>query len=122
MGRAGRFGGVVMASTFPRKGEFVAVSFDPQAGHEQKGRRPALVISNDLFNRATGMAMLCPLTTTDRGYPFHVPVPEGCDMNGFVMVEQVKSVDVRARRATPIGRAPDHLLDEVLAVLDACLF
>lgn len=122
MGRAGRFGGVVTARAFPRKGDFVAVTFDPQAGHEQKGRRPALVISNDLFNRATGMAMLCPVTTTDRGYPFHVPVPEACEVTGFVMVEQVKSVDVRARRATPIGRAPDDLLDEVLAVLDACLF
>ena len=122
MGRAGRFGGVVKARAFPRKGDFVAVSFDPQAGHEQKGRRPALVISNDLFNQATGMAMLCPLMTTDRGYPFHVRVPEACEVTGFVMVEQVTSVDVRARRATPIGRAPDDLLDEVLAVLDACLF
>ena len=122
MGRSRGFGGVVMARTFPRKGEFVAVSFDPQAGHEQKGRRPALVVSNDLFNRATGMAMLCPLTTSDRGYPFHVRVPEACGVTGFVMVEQVKSIDFRARRATRIGRAPDDLLDEVLAVLDACLF
>lgn len=111
-----------MSRYVPAKGEFVALSFDPQAGHEQRGRQPALVISNDLFNRATGMAMLCPLTTTDRGYPFHVQVPAGCEVTGFVMVEQVKSVDVRARRATWIGAAPTDLVDEVLAVLDACLF
>lgn len=111
-----------MNDAFPVKGEFVVVSFDPQAGHEQRGRRPALVVSNTLFNRATGMAMLCPLTTTDRGFPFHVPVPEGCPVTGFVMVEQVKSVDVRARRMKPIGVAPAELLDEVLAILDACLF
>ncbi len=106
----------------PAKGDLVAISFDPQAGHEQEGRRPALVVSNDLFNRATGMAMVCPLTTTDRGYPFHVRVPEGCGVEGFVMVEQVESVDHRSRRATRIGAAPPELLDEVLAVLDACLF
>lgn len=106
----------------PAKGDFVAVSFDPQAGHEQKGRRPALVISNDLFNRATGMAMLCPLTSTDRAFPFHARVPEGCAVGGFVMVEQVKAVDFRARRATRIGAAPPDLVDEVLAILDACLF
>lgn len=106
----------------PGKGNFVAVSFDPQAGHEQHGRRPALVVSNDLFNQATGMAMLCPITRTDHAFPFHVRVPDGCEIEGFVMVEQVKAVDFRARRAKHIGSAPDDLLDEVLSVLDACLF
>jgi mRNA interferase MazF len=76
----------------PAKGDLIAVSFDPQAGHEQMGRRPALVISNDLFNDRTGMAIVCPLTKTDRGYPFHVPVPEGSPVTGFVMVEQVKAM------------------------------
>ena len=106
----------------PGKGDLVAVTFDPQAGHEQLGRRPALVVSNDLFNQSTGMAMLCPITRTDRQFPFHVRVPDGCEVEGFVMVEQVKAVDFRARRATPIGPAPDDLLDEVLSILDACLF
>jgi mRNA interferase MazF len=106
----------------PAKGDFVAISLDPQSGHEQRGRRPALVVSNDLFNRATGMAMVCPLTTTDRCFPFHVNVPAGCDVVGFVMVEQVKAVDYRSRTATRIASAPPELLDEVLAVLDACIF
>jgi len=60
---------------FPKQGDFVILSFDPQAGHEQQGRRPALVISKESFNKATGMAMVCPITNTNRGNPFHVPVP-----------------------------------------------
>jgi mRNA interferase MazF len=79
------------------------------------------VTPDDLFNRATGMAMLCPLTSTDRAFPFHVLVPEGRVVDGFVMVEQVKAVDFLARRATRIGAAPLELVDEVLAILDACL-
>jgi mRNA interferase MazF len=106
----------------PKKGDFIAVTFDPQSGHEQKGRRPALVVSNTLFNEQTGLAIACPLTTTDRGYPFHVMVAGNPDVVGFVMVEQVKSIDYRARQAKPIGKAPDDLLDEVLSILDACIY
>jgi mRNA interferase MazF len=106
----------------PKKGDFIAVTFDPQSGHEQKGRRPALVISNTLFNQQTGLTIVCPLTTTDRGYPFHVAVIKNPDVKGFVMVEQVKSMDFRAREAKPIGKASDDLLDEVLSILDACIY
>lgn len=106
----------------PRKGDFVALTFDPRAGHEQQGRRPALVVSNDLFNERTGMCIVCPITRTHRGYPFHVRIPEGEPVEGCVMVEQVKSVDFRARRATRIGEAPQAVLDEALALLDACLY
>jgi len=106
----------------PQKGDFVSVTFDPQSGHEQKGRRPALVVSNTLFNRHTGMAIVCPLTTTDRRFPFHVPVADNAAVSGFVMVEQVKSIDFRARRAARIGRAAGRTLDEVLAILDACIY
>jgi mRNA interferase MazF len=106
----------------PKKGDFIAVTFDPQSGHEQKGRRPALVVSNTLFNEQTGLAVVCPLTTTDRGYPFHIAVTENQDVRGFVMVEQVKSIDYRARQAKPIGQASEDLLDEVLSILDACIY
>jgi mRNA interferase MazF len=106
----------------PRKGDFISVTFDPKSGHEQKGRRPALVISNTLFNEQTSLAMVCPLTTTHRGYPFHVGVIGNPDVKGFVMVEQVKSIDYRARRANSIGKASDELLDEVLSILDACIY
>ena len=106
----------------PKKGDFVAVTFDPQSGHEQKGRRPALIVSNTLFNEQTGLAIVCPLTTTDRRYPFHVAVANDPNITGFVMVEQVKSIDYQARKAKFIGRASDEVLDMVLSMLDACIF
>jgi mRNA interferase MazF len=106
----------------PKKGEFIAVTFAPQSGHEQKGRRPALVVSNTLFNKQTGLSIVCPLTSTDRGFPFHVAVAQDPQVKGFVMVEQVKSIDYRARQAKMIGKAADDLLDEVLSILDACIY
>ena len=111
-----------MAAYIPEKGDFVALSFDPQSGHEQKGRRPALVVSNTLFNERTGLAMVCPITTSDRSYPFHVAISDNQQVKGFVMVEQVKSIDHRARGARLIGKAADELLDNVLSVLDACIY
>ena len=106
----------------PKKGDFIAVTFDPQSGHEQKGRRPALVVSNTLFNEQTGLAIVCPLTTTNRGYPFHVAVTDNPHVTGFVMVEQVKSIDFRARKAKQIAKASDEVLDTALSILDACIY
>ena len=111
-----------MGAYVPKKGDFIALTFDPQSGHEQKGRRPALVVSNTLFNQRTGLTIVCPVTTTDRSYPFHVAVTANPHVMGFVMVEQVKSVDYRARKAKTIGKASDDLLDEVLSILDACIY
>jgi mRNA interferase MazF len=111
-----------MKAYLPRKGDFISLTFEPQSGHEQRGRRPALVVSNTLFNQRTGLAIVCPLTTTHRGYPFHVAVIGNPDVKGFVMVEQVKSIDYRARQAKSIGRASNDLLDEVLSILDACIY
>src|SRR5260370_37196054 len=109
-----------MARYVPEKGDFVSLSFDPQAGHEQKGRRPALVISNFLFNRHTGLAIVCPITNTDRGIPFHLAVPVSSSITGFVMVDQVKSVDYMTRKARFIEKASDELVADVLEVLDVC--
>lgn len=111
-----------MPTYTPRKGDFVVLTFDPQSGHEQKGRRPALVVSNDLFNERTGLALVCPITNTDRRIPLHIKVPSECALTGFVMVDQVKSVDFEARRARFIEKAPASLLAEVLAVLDAMVY
>ena len=111
-----------MKSYVPKKGDFVAVTFDPQSGHEQKGHRPALVVSNTLFNEQTGLTMVCPLTTTDRRYPFHVAVTNDPRITGFVMVEQVKSIDYQARKTKFIGKSSDEVLDMVLSILDACIF
>ena len=106
----------------PKKGDFVVLTFDPQSGHEQKGRRPALVISNDLFNQHTGLAIVCPITNTNRNIPFHVKIPEGTSLTGFIMVDQVKSIDYVARNIKLIESAPIELINEVQAILDACLY
>lgn len=111
-----------MADYVPRKGELIALTFDPQSGHEQRGRRPALVVSNDLFNKHTGLCIACPITNTRRDYPFHVAVPTSEGVTGFVMVEQVKSIDFRSRKARRLGKAPTPVLEEVLSILDACIY
>ena len=110
-----------MRRYIPRKGDLITLSFDPQTGHEQKGRRPALVVSNDLFNRHTGLAIVCPITNTDRGFPFHLAVPAASALTGFVMVEQVKSVDYAMRRAKFVERASKEFVDDVLNLIDACI-
>jgi mRNA interferase MazF len=106
----------------PCKGDYVALTFDPQSGHEQSGRRPALVVSNDLFNEHTGLCIACPITNTRRDCPFHVSIPADEVVAGVVMVEQVKSIDFRARAAKRIGRASEAVLEEVLSILDACIY
>jgi len=111
-----------MARYVPAQGDFVAVTFDPQSGHEQKGRRPALVVSKTEFNRHTGMAMLCPITNTFRNFPFHVGVPATTKLTGYIMVEQIKSIDYASRKAKFISKAPKAVVDEVLGILDACVY
>ena len=110
-----------MPAYVPEKGDFITLSFDPQSGHEQKGRRPALIISNFLFNKATGLAIVCPITNTDRNIPFHLPVPGASSLTGFVMAEQVKSVDYNARRARFVEKPPVQFVEDVVAVIDACI-
>ena len=110
-----------MARYVPNKGDFVIVTFDPQSGHEQKGRRHALVVSNTLFNQHTGLAIVCPITNTNRNVPFHIAVPSGSALTGYVMVEQVKSIDFLTRKAQFVSKAPADTLSNVLGILDACL-
>ena len=111
-----------MKKYIPHKGDFIVLTFDPQFGHEQKGRRPALVISNTLFNQKTGLAIACPITHKDRNYPFHIKISGSGPLTGFVMVDQIKSVDYNSRRVKFIERAPTELLNEVLGILDACIY
>jgi mRNA interferase MazF len=111
-----------MPAYIPRKGDFVALTFDPQSGHEQRGRRPALVVSNDLFNKSTGLCIVCPVTNTRRDHPLHVSIPDGQEVTGVVMVEQVKSIDFRSRNLKRIATAPEPVLQEALSILDACIY
>jgi mRNA interferase MazF len=111
-----------MARYIPKQGDFIILNFDPPSGHEQKGRRPALVISKTAFNRHTGMVMLCPITNTFRNFPFHVAVPENAKLTGYIMVEQIKSVDYASRKARYLGKAPRAVVNQVLGILDACIY
>ena len=111
-----------MSKYIPRAGDFVRLTFDPQSGYEQRGRRPALVVSNTLFNARTQLAMVCPITNTFRKVPFHVKVPDDSSLTGDIMVEPIKSVDYVSRQVQFLERAPNELLDEVLSVLEACLY
>ena len=111
-----------MGKHVPKKGDLIALTFDPQSGHEQKGRRPALVVSHAMFNRKTGLAYVCPITKTDKNIPLHVKLPDDCKLSGVVMVDQMKSVDYESRKAKFIEKAPAEVLNEVLAILDAILY
>jgi mRNA interferase MazF len=111
-----------MTRYIPSKGDFIVLSFDPQSGHEQKGRRPAVVISNRLFNQHAGLVLVCPITNTARDFPFHIAVPKNSSLTGFIMVEQIKSVDYRSRKAKFIEKAAEETLNEVLAILDAIVY
>lgn len=111
-----------MSRYVPQRGDFVVLTFDPQSGHEQKGRRPALVISNYLFNEHTGLAIVCPITNRHRNIPFHIPVPDQSSLTGYIMVEQVKSIDFASRRLKFIEKAPQETLIDVLGILDAAVY
>lgn len=110
-----------MPKYIPRAGDFVRLTFDPQSGYEQKGRHPALVVSNTLFNARTQLAMVCPITNTFRNVPFHIKVPSDSSLTGYIMVEQIKSVDYVSRQVQFLEKASDSVFNEVLSVLDSCL-
>ena len=111
-----------MPKYIPQAGDFVRLTFDPQSGYEQRGRRPALVVSNTLFNTRTQLAMVCPITNTFRNVPFHVKVSNDSSLTGYIMVEQIKSVDYVSRQGQFLEKASDEVLDEVLSILEACLY
>ena len=111
-----------MAGYVPRKGGAYCPHVRSSVGSRATRASAALVVSNDLFNRHTGLCIVCPITNTRRNYPFHVSIPEGQDVIGFVMVEQVKSIDFRSRKAKRIGTAPEQVLEEALSILDACIY
>jgi mRNA interferase MazF len=107
-----------MATTFvPARGDIVRMSFSPHTGYEQAGWRPALVVSPDAYNRASSLALLCPITSRAKGYPFEVALPQGSAVSGVVLVDQIRSLDWRARKARLVERAPAAVVDEVLARL-----
>ncbi len=105
----------------PDRGELVWLRFDPQAGAEQAGRRPALVVSPALYNGKVGLALFVPVTTREKGYPFEVRLPDGMQTTGVILSDHLKSLDWRAREAVFIERVPERVLDEVMARLSTLL-
>jgi mRNA interferase MazF len=105
----------------PDRGDIVWISLNPQAGHEQAGRRPALVLSPFDYNSRTSLALLCPITSRVKGYPFEVLLPEGLPISGVVLADQVKSLDWEVRRVEKVALAPEEVVLEVLGKLRALM-
>jgi mRNA interferase MazF len=102
----------------PDRGDVVWITMDPPVGHEQSGRRPALVLSPAAYNGKVGLALLCPLTSKVKGYPFEVQIPEGLPVGGVVLADQAKSLDWRARRAELLCALPQESTSAVLQRLE----
>jgi mRNA interferase MazF len=100
------------------QGDIIKINFNPQSGHEQAGNRPAVVVSNSVFNMKTRMAIVCPITNTDNGFPLHIPLVN-METTGFVLCEHIRSLDVDSRGYVKIESMPKNLLKKVLDVVFA---
>ena len=105
----------------PERGDLIWLTFDPQAGHERAGRRPALVLSPKSYHLKTGMALICPVTSRVKGYPFEVALSAGFATAGVVLSDQIRNVDYKARQSDLIEVAPDRVIEEVLQRLNQLL-
>lgn len=99
----------------PRRGDLIWLSFTPQAGHDQAGRRPAVVLSPKAYNAKVGLMLACPVTGQSKGYPFEVRLPEGLGISGVILSDQIKSLDWKAREAGLIAPLPLAVINELLA-------
>src|SRR5689334_6285258 len=105
----------------PDRGDLVWLTFNPQAGHEQAGRRPALTLSPISYNRVLGLALFCPITSQIKGYPFEVGLPPGLPVSGVVLADQVRNLDWNARQIDFIAKAPTNVVAEVIGKLETLL-
>jgi len=101
----------------PKRGDLVWLTFDPQAGHEQAGRRLAFVLSPETYNRKTSLFLACPVTARVKGYPFEVALPAGSPVSGVILADQIKSLDWRERKAQFAGRATGDVVEDVVALI-----
>ncbi|MCC3358958.1 type II toxin-antitoxin system PemK/MazF family toxin [Bacillus sp. REN16] len=107
--------------SIPERGDLVYVNFNPQAGHEQAGTRPAIVLSPQTFNKVTGFAVVCPITRQQKGYPFEIALPSGLAIEGVILTDQVKSLDWRARCFNIKGQAPQDVVTDCLDIIHTFL-
>ncbi len=102
----------------PERGDIVWINFNPQVGREQAGRRPAVVLSPGVYNGRVGLLVACPITSRVKGYPFEVALPDGLNIEGVILSDQVKSLDWRSRDAQFIDRLPEAVTNQVLRKLE----
>ena len=105
----------------PERGDAVWLDFDPQAGHEQVSRRPAIVLSLASYNRKIGLAIVCPITNQVKGYPFEVLIPQGLKVKGVILSDQARNLDWKARNLAPLTKLPTVVVEEVLKKLRTLL-
>jgi mRNA interferase MazF len=103
------------SASVPARGDVVWITLNPQAGHEQAGRRPAVVLSPATYNAKVGLAIFCPITSQVKGYPFEVAIPAGLPVVGVALADQIKSLDWKARKADLIGKLPESVIAAILA-------
>ena len=117
-----------MVKYIPEQGDIVALNFDPQSGHEcvtpqergPKGRRLAMIISNKIFNKHLGLAFACPITNTKRDFPFHIKI-ESENITGYIMGEQMKSIDYNSRQIKFIEKANQKTINQILGIIDSII-
>ena len=100
-----------------KQGSLIWLDFDPQTGHEQRGRRPALVISNETFNNFSKMAIVCPITNVDKNHPFHIKLNEKTKTTGIILCDQARTLDINARNYEFIENIPDEILSEAIDII-----
>ena len=110
-----------MSKYIPQRGDTIWLDFNPQTGREQAGRRPAFVVSPSPYNSKVGLALLCPITSWVKGYPFEVSIPTGLAVEGVILSDQLKSLDWRKRRASFICSLPESVTQEVIKKVEALL-
>lgn len=105
----------------PERGDIVWLNFDPQAGHEQAGRRPALVISPFYYNKKVGLAICCPVTNQEKGYPFEVKLPKNLKAKGVILSDQVKNLDWQQREVKFLCKVSEEVLEEVFEKIETLI-
>lgn len=112
---------MVRKTYFPERGDIVWINMPPQAGHEQAGRRPAIVLSPSSYNNKVGLAILCPITNQIKGYPFEVIIPDGYNIKGAILADQIKSLDWRARNVVFHCQLPANIVKRALNLVKTLL-
>ena len=113
--------GSLVMSYNPKQGDIIFMDFNPQTGHEQKGRRPAIVASNEQFHTRTNLALVCPITNTISGFPMHIKLDNRTNITGEIMCEQAKCLDIKARNASFSESVPDDILDNTIDLICAII-